>query len=172
MIIHCQLASKDHIRRMNRIGIIPAFFVNHVYYWGDRHASIFLGPERARQIDPLATSLKEGLMFTLHSDLPVTPVDPLFSIHCAVNRLTKEGAVLGPEERISPLEALKGYTIHATHCSFEENNKGSIEKGKLADFAVLSGNPLKIEPERIKDIRVLRTIIGGKTVYEETSGKV
>ncbi len=172
MIIHCQLASQDHIRRMKRIGVIPSFFVNHVYYWGDRHASIFLGPERARQIDPLATSLKEGLMFTLHSDLPVTPVNPIFSIHCAVNRLTREGAVLGSGERISPLEALKAYTIHAAHCSFEENNKGSIEKGKLADFAVLSENPLEIEPDKIKDIRALRTIIGGKTVCEEKIGKV
>jgi len=84
MIIHCQLAIQDHIRRMKRLGVVPSYFVNHEYYWGDRHAAMFLGPERARQIDPLALSLKEGLIFTLHSDLPVTPVDPLFSIHCAV----------------------------------------------------------------------------------------
>ncbi len=166
MIIHCQLASKEHIARMKRLNVIPSYFVNHVYYWGDRHASIFLGPERAQRIDPLAASVQEGLAFTLHSDLPVTPVDPLFSMHCAVNRTTKGGKVLGPHERISPLEALKAYTTHAAYCSFEENTKGSIETGKLADFTLLSGNPLDVSPEKIKDIQVMQTSVGGRTVYE------
>lgn len=166
MIIHCQLASKDHITRMKRLGIIPSFFVNHVYYWGDRHTSIFLGPERAQRIDPLATTVQQGLTFTLHSDLPVTPVDPLFSMHCAVNRMTKGGKLLGPEERISALEALKAYTTHAACCSFEENIKGSIETGKLADFTLLSGNPLEVPPEKIKDIKVIQTVVGGRAVYE------
>lgn len=166
MIIHCQLASKDHIKQMKRLGVIPSYFVNHVYYWGDRHASIFLGPERAQRIDPLASSVQEGLKFTLHSDLPVTPVDPVFSMHCAVNRMTKGGEPLGPEERISPLEALKSYTTHAAYCSFEEDIKGSIETGKLADFTVLSDNPLNVSPEKIKDIQVMQTVVGGRTVHE------
>ena len=164
MIIHCQTASDDHIRRMKKIGVVPSYFVNHVYYWGDRHVSIFLGPERARRIDPLNSSLKEGLLFTLHSDLPVTPVDPLFSIHTAVNRITRNGEVLGPEERISPLEALKTYTTHAAYCSFEEDVKGSIEVGKWADFTILSDNPLTVAPETIKDIRVEGTVVGGNVV--------
>jgi predicted amidohydrolase YtcJ len=167
MIIHCQTASGDHIVRMKRLGIIPSYFVNHTYYWGDRHYSMFLGPERASRISPLASSLKEGLMFTLHSDLPVTPVDPLFSMHCAVNRMTREGMVLGPGERISPIEALKAYTTHAAYCSFEEDLKGSIEAGKLADFTVLSANPLAVDHDKIKDIEVLATIVGGETVYEK-----
>jgi predicted amidohydrolase YtcJ len=166
LIIHCQLASGDQISRMKRLGVIPSFFVNHVYYWGDRHATLFLGSERAARIDPLATAVKEGLVFTLHSDLPVTPVDPLFSMHCAVNRRTREGVVLGPQERISPLDALRAYTVHGAYCSFEENAKGSIEVGKAADFVVLSENPLTVPPERIQDIRVLRTVLGGRTVYE------
>ncbi len=166
MIIHCQTATQDHIVRMKRLGVVPSYFVNHVYYWGDRHASLFLGPERAARISPLASSLKEGLIFTLHSDLPVTPVDPLFSIHTAVNRITREGKVLGAEECISPLEALKTYTTHAAYCSFEEDIKGSIEPGKLADFTVLSDNPLTILPEKIKDIKVLQTVVGGKILYE------
>jgi len=167
MIIHCQLASKDHIARMKRLGVIPSFFVNHIYYWGDRHVSIFLGPERAGRIDPVATSVQEGLTFTIHSDLPVTPVDPLSSMHCAVNRMTKENMLLGPEERISPLEALKAYTTYAARCSFEEGIKGSIETGKLADFTVLSDNPLTIAPEKIKDIQVMQTVVGGRVVYEQ-----
>jgi len=165
MIIHCQLASLDHIKRMKRIGVVPSYFVNHVYYWGDRHVSMFLGPERAQRIDPLGSSVEEGLIFTLHSDLPVTPVDPLFSIHCAVNRITREGKLLGPEERIPPLEALKAYSTHAAYCSFEENLKGSIEVGKVADFAVLSDNPLVVAPEAIKDIQVKATAMGGHVVY-------
>lgn len=166
MIIHCQLASDDQIRRMKDLGVIPNYFVNHVYYWGDRHESIFLGPERARRIDPLQSTLDQGLKFVLHSDLPVTPVDPLFSIHAAVNRITREGKVLGEEERISPLEALKAYTTHAAFCSFEEDIKGSIEPGKLADFAVLSHNPLTVSSDKIKDIQVLQTVSGGRTVFE------
>ncbi len=167
MIIHCQTASMDHIVQMKRLGIVPSYFVNHTYYWGDRHYSIFLGPERASRISPLASSLKQGLIFSLHSDLPVTPVDPLFSMHCAVNRVTRKGMVLGPDERISPLEALKAYTTYAAYCSFEEDIKGSIEAGKLADFILLSDNPLQVAHEKIKDIEVLSTVVGGKAVFEK-----
>ncbi len=165
MIIHCQLAGKNHIRRMKEAGIIPSYFVNHVYYWGDRHVSLFIGPEKAAGIDPLASTVAAGLPFTLHSDLPVTPVDPLFSIHCAANRLTRDGHVLGPEERILPLEALKAYTVHAAACSFEDHRKGSIEEGKLADFVILSESPMRVPSENIKDIKILRTVVGGRTVF-------
>jgi len=140
------------IGRLKQLAAIPSYFVNHVYYWGDRHTSLFLGPERARRIDPLGLSLKAGLIFSLHSDLQVTPVDPIFSIHNAVNRTNRDGELLGPEERISVLEALKAYTVNAAYCSFEEKVKGSIEEGKLADFAVLSDNPLAVKSEAIKDI--------------------
>jgi predicted amidohydrolase YtcJ len=165
MIIHCQLASDDHIRRMKALGVIPSYFVNHVYYWGDRHQSLFLGPERARRIDPLGSSCKEGLPFSLHSDLPVTPVDPIFSIHNAVNRITRGGETLGPEERIPVGDALRAYTIDAAYCSFEETEKGSIEEGKLADFAVLSANPMIVPSEELKKIRVLATVVGGQVVF-------
>ena len=104
-------------------------------------------------------------MFSLQSDNPVTPVNPLFSMHCAVNRTTRDGKILGPEERIDPLEALKAYTIHAAYCSFEEHLKGSIEVGKLADFTVLSDNPLTVSPEKIKSINVEATVVGGQIMY-------
>ena len=169
MIIHCQLASFDQIQKMKALGVIPSYFVNHVFYWGDRHVELFLGPERAKSIDPLGTTAKEGLMFSLHSDLPVTPVDPLFSIHCAVNRTTRNGQILGAEQRISPLEALKAYTRYAAYCSYEEDSKGSIEIGKLADFTVLSDNPLTVPHEQIKDIQVLSTFVGGRCVFQRNS---
>lgn len=165
MIIHCQTASDDHIRRMKRVGIIPNYFVNHVYYWGDRHEAIFLGPKRAARLDPLKSSLQNDLAFCLHSDLPVTPVDPFFSIHTAVNRTTRDGKVLGPDERIPVLEAIKAYTSTAAYVSFGEHEKGSIAAGKLADFVVLSGNPLTEPAERIKDIHPLQTFLGGEIVY-------
>jgi predicted amidohydrolase YtcJ len=165
MIIHCQTASGDHIRRMKKLRVIPSYFVNHVYYWGDRHLSQFLGPYRAARINPLASSIKKGLRFTLHADTPVTPISPIFSIHNAVNRVTRDGQCLGPEECISPTEALKAYTVDAAYCSFEEDVKGSIEPGKLADFTILSENPLTLPKERIKEIEVLQTVVGGKQVY-------
>jgi predicted amidohydrolase YtcJ len=165
MIIHCQTASDDQIRRIKTVGAIPSYFVNHVYYWGDRHRDIFLGPERAGRIDPLGSSLKQGLKFSLHSDLPVTPVDPIFSMHTAVNRLTRSGQVLGPEERIPVMEALQTYTTHAAWCSFEEGVKGAIATGMLADFTVLSENPLTVDPLKIKDIEVTATTVGGRLAY-------
>lgn len=171
MIIHSQLASTDHLRRMKRIGLVPNFFVNHVYYWGDRHEALFLGPERAAHLDPLATALREELPFCLHSDLPVTPVDPLFSIHTAVNRVTRNGRVLGPDERITPVEALKGYTTTAAFVTFAEKERGTLEAGKLADFAILSDDPLHVPEIRIKDIRPLETWLGGKLVWKREGGE-
>lgn len=167
MIIHCQMASSEQIRRMKRLRMIPNFFVNHVYYFGDRHRDIFLGPERAAGIDPLRTAIAEEVNFALHSDLPVTPVNPMFSIHCAVNRLTRQKYPLGPQERIAPVDALKAYTIRAARCSFEENIKGSIAPGKLADFVVLSDNPITCDPTTIKAIKTLTTVVGGKVVFGE-----
>ena len=165
MIIHCQTATNDQISRIKSVGAIPSYFANHVYYWGDRHRDLFLGPERAGRIDPLGSSLKQGLKFSIHSDLPVTPVDPIFSMHTAVNRMTRSGKVLGPEERIPAMEALQTYTTHAAWCSFEEDVKGAIAPGMLADFTVLSENPLTVDPLNIKDIEVTATIVGGKEVY-------
>jgi predicted amidohydrolase YtcJ len=101
MIIHCQMASEDHIGRMKKLGAIPSFFANHVYYWGDRHINLFLGEKRAGRIDPLASAVKAELPFTLHADTPVTPISPIFSMHNAVNRLTKDGVKLGADQCIT-----------------------------------------------------------------------
>ena len=146
-------------------GLMPSFFIQHVYYWGDRHRDIFLGPERAARINPLASSLKHGVIFTLHSDLPITPMEPLHAIHTAVNRTTRDGKQLGLEQCISPMDALRAYTTWAAIAGFEEDIKGSITPGKLADWVVVSDNPLTIPREKIKDIQVFETVVGGKTVY-------
>ena len=130
MLIHCQMAHPDHITRMKKLGVIPSYFINHVYYWGDRHVKLFLGPERAARLEPLASSLAEGLLFSVHSDFPVTPIDPIFSMHTAVNRETRSGAILGPNECITPYAALETFTTKAAPCSFEEGNKGQSGSGQ------------------------------------------
>lgn len=166
LIIHCQMASEDHLTRMKNVGLTPNFFVNHVYYWGDRHRDIFLGPERAARIDPLKTASRVGLDYGLHSDLPVTPVSPLFSVHTAVNRITSQGLVLGPEERADIHQALKAYTTTAARVGFEETEKGAIRPGLLADLVVLSDDPNSVPSDRIKDIEVLETWLGGDMVFQ------
>lgn len=165
-IEHCQTARPDQLKLMKQLGVTPSFFNGHVYYWGDRHRDIFLGPERAARISPLATALADGLRFTLHNDTPVTPVDPLLLVWAAVNRLTIGGQVLGPGERITVEQALRAVTLDAAWQNFEETTKGSIEPGKLADFVVLAQNPMSVPPEQIKDIQVMETVIGGRTVWE------
>ena len=165
-IEHCQMVRKDQLDAIAELGLSPSFFVGHVYYWGDRHRDIFMGPERAAGISALRSSIDRGIRFTVHDDTPVTPVDPLQLVWVSVNRLTKTDQVLGPAERISPSEAMRAVTIDAAWQNFEEGIKGSIESGKLADLVILSDNPLTVEPKTIRDIEVLETIVGGVTVYE------
>lgn len=167
-IEHVQTATIEDLDRMQKLGVAGSFFINHVYYWGDRHECIFLGPERASRISPLADAVERNLLITLHSDCPITPISPLFSVWAAVNRITREGKVLGPDQRIDVITALKAMTIYGAKLAFMEDKIGSIETGKLADFAVLDRDPTKINPEEIKDIEVLQTIIGGKSVYQNS----
>src|SRR5262249_36110242 len=116
-------------------------------------------------ISPAASAIRRGLRFTLHHDAPVVPEDMLHIVWCAVNRVTRSGKLLGADQRISVQDALKGITIHAAWQYFEEDRKGSIEPGKLADFVILSDNPLKVDPMKIKDLRVVETIKEGVTIY-------
>ena len=169
-IEHCQMAREDQLDQMVELGVSPSFFVSHTFYWGDRHKSIFIGPERAKRISPLKTAREKRIRFSIHSDCPVTPVSPLFCVFAAVNRITRKGEVLGPEYRLTVEEALRAVTIDAAWQNFEEEIKGSIELGKLADFTVLAENPLKIAPEKIKDIKIEGVFIGGRKVDSVQNG--
>jgi len=164
-IEHCQTVREDQLDRIQSLGITPSFFVGHVYYWGDRHRDLFLGPDRAARISPLASALSRGIHFTVHDDTPVTPVNPLLLVWDSVNRTTTSGQVLGPQQRITPEKALRAVTSDAAWQNFEENIKGTLEPGKLADFVILDQNPLTIDPKKIRDIHILQTIVGGEPIY-------
>ena len=164
VVIHAQMARDDQLDRMAELGVIPSFFSLHTYYWGDRHREIFMGPERAARMSPARSAMARGLRFTIHTDAPVVPMEPLRLVWAAVNRRSSSGASIGEAERIPPLQALRAVTIDAAYQHFEERDKGSLEPGKLADLVILDRSPLD-DPEHIDRIRVLETIVGGRTVY-------
>jgi len=166
MIIHVQMATDEQLARMHACGVTPTFFVRHVHVWGERHVNIFIGEERAKRLDPCGSCVRMGIPFALHVDSPVQPVDALRSIHTAVNRTTTTGRVLGGDQRVSPLEALKAYTVNAARCTGLDDIVGKIAPGCYADFVLLSSNPLEVIPEQIESITVLKTISGGRVVYE------
>lgn len=167
IILHCQTVSDAQLERMRDVGIAPSFFGLHVWYYGDRHYEVFLGPERTERIDPSGSAVRLGMKHTLHADSPVLPPLSLRSIHTAVNRVSYNGRLLGPDQRISVEEAVRAYTSHAAWFQFAENERGTIEPGKLADFVLLSDDLLEMDPERIADATVLMTMLGGRVVYGE-----
>lgn len=167
VMIHCQTVRPDQLDRMKKLRMIPSVFIGHTYYWGDVHLKN-LGPCRGARISPLKSMLERGLIYNLHQDSPVTKPDMLHSVWCAVNRVTRKGNQIGPEERIGVFEALKGVTINAAYAYHEEDIKGTLETGKQADMIILDANPLEVDKMRIKDICVLETIKAGKTLYRKT----
>lgn len=171
-IEHCQCVTDAGLARMKRLGVIGSFYPHHSWYWADRHISTFIGEARAVRMNPMKSAMRAGVVTVGHSDAPIAAIgdpmfgaEPLFGIWCAVNRTTRAGKVIGPEERLTPLEGIRAFTLNAAYASFEEAIKGSIEPGKLADFAILDKDPSTVEPWAIRDIKVERTIIGGETVF-------
>ncbi len=165
VFIHCQTVREDQLDRIKELGMLISFFCDHVYYWGDYHYSSVLGPERGSRISPLRSAADRGISFTLHQDSPVVKPNSIFAVHNAVNRVTRGGMVLGEEQRITAYEALKAVTINGAYQIFEEDKKGSLTVGKLADMVILDKNPLKVPADSIKDIQVLETIKEGKIIY-------
>lgn len=166
VMIHAQTVREDQIDAMLEVGIMPSYFSAHTFYWGDWHRDSVFGVERASRISPLRSSADKGLRYTTHNDTPIVPPDMMRLVWASANRITRSGAVLGAEQRATVYESLKSITIDAAHQYFEENRKGSITAGKIADFVVLSDNPLTVDPMTIKDIAVLQTIKDGVIVYD------
>ena len=163
LIIHAQMTRKDQIERMAALGVTPSFFSAHTYYWGDRHAGIFMGPDRAANMSPARWALDAGVRFSSHLDTPVTPMLPLQAVWSQVERESTGGVVIGPAQRIGRMPALRAVTIDAAWQVFMDDEIGSIEPGKRADLVVLSENPLTAQD--VRGIKVDRTVIDGATVY-------
>lgn len=159
---HCQLTTPAQYRRMAALGMTANLFPNHIYFWGDQHRDLVLGPERAAGMNACATAKRERVPFALHSDANVTPLGGLHSMWSAVNRLTATGKLLGPYERISAYDALEAVTLTPAYLLKLDHELGSLECGKCADFAVLDESPLDVDPVTIKDITVWGTVLGGK----------
>lgn len=159
---HCQMADAAQFKRMKSLGMCVNLFSNHVYYWGDSHYELTMGPERANRLDATGTALRVGVPFAIHSDAPVTPLSPLFTAWCAVNRVSSSGRVLGKEtEALTVEQALAAITINAAYTLKLDHIVGSIEAGKYADFAVLDEDPFEVAPEKLKDIAIWGTVVGG-----------
>ncbi|MGB5838263.1 MAG: amidohydrolase [Albidovulum sp.] len=167
-IIHGQVLHDDQFERMARLGVTVSFFSAHIHFWGDRHYDTFLGPERAARLSAAGSAERHGVRYTLHNDASVTPTRPIHLAHCAVNRVTSSGRPLDGGQKISVLAALRAQTIDAAWQVFLEDMRGSIETGKIADFAILNQSPLG-QGQDILDLQVLKTIRRGKTVFEKSA---
>ena len=158
---HCQMMGRDQFARCAELGICVNIFANHIWYFGDQHAALTIGEERASRMDACRSALDAGVPVAIHSDAPVTPLAPLFTAWCAVNRRTMSGRVLGPEQRITVTEALRAITLGPAYTLKLDREIGSIEVGKRADFAVLGADPTKVDPAELRDVPVLGTVLGG-----------
>ena len=163
-MIHAQFTRKDQIPKFVEYRIRPSYYTLHTYYFADAHIAN-RGPEQAMYISPMRDSIDAGLRPTNHTDAVVAPLDQMFMLWSAVNRISRSGAEIGPGQRVTPLEGLKTMTVWAAEQYGEQDSKGSLETGKLADLVILDGNPLKVDPQAIKDIRVVETIKEGRTIY-------
>ena len=164
--IHTQFLRKDQIPKFVQYRIRPSFYTLHTFYFATAHRNN-RGPEQAAYISPMRDAIDAGLRPTNHTDFYVAPLDQMFMMWSAVNRMSREGEVVGPDQRITPLEALKAQTIWAAQQYDEQDRRGSLEPGKIADLVILDRNPLKVEPMAIKDIKVVETIKEGKTIYTQ-----
>ncbi|MCX7301367.1 MAG: amidohydrolase [Rhodobacterales bacterium] len=163
-MVHAQFTRKDQIPKYVEYRIRPSYYTLHTYYFAETHIAN-RGLEQASYISPMRDSIDAGLHPTNHTDFVVAPLDQMFVLWSAVNRISRAGAEIGPDQRVTPLEGLKAMTIWAAEQYGEQETKGSLEPGKLADMVILDGNPLTVDPLAIKDINVLETIKEGQTIY-------
>ncbi len=164
VMIHAQTVHYEHLDKMKKTKMMPSFFIGHCFYWGDTHIKN-LG-ERAYRISPAKTALDKGIIFSFHQDSPITEPNMLHSIWCAVNRITRNGVIIGKENRLDVYDALVAATRGGAYTYFEEDTKGILKAGAKADLVILDKDPTAIDPMEIKDIKVLQTIKEGETIFE------
>jgi predicted amidohydrolase YtcJ len=163
--IHTQFVRKDQLPFFVNRKVRPSFYTEHAFYFSDAHRKN-RGEKQAAYLSPMKDAIKLGLHPTNHTDFYVSPLDQLFMMWTAVNRPTRNGGVLGADQRITPYEALKSQTIWAAEQYEEQENRGTLKAGKLADMVILDKNPLKVDPQILKDLKVVETIKEGKSIYK------
>jgi predicted amidohydrolase YtcJ len=164
VLIHGNLLRQDQLDSMKKYDLVASLFPMHTFYWGDFYKKI-LGPDVAKQVSPIGSALRKGLHVTSHTDAPVAFPNLMMIMWTTVNRVSRSGSIMGEEERLTPYQALQSITIWGAWQHFEEETKGSLKAGKLADMVVLDKNPLKVDPMILKDLKVMQTIKEGKVVY-------
>lgn len=164
-MVHCQTTRRDQYEQMPEIHMIPTIFTNHIWYWADVHLKNF-GPERGSRVSAVRDALDFGLRPTFHTDCPVLRPNLFESVWCAVKRVTKNGVQLDESQKISVYEGLECITKNGAFQYGEEDRKGTLEVGKLADFCVVEHNPLKVDIDDLRDLKVLKTIKEGEIVWE------
>jgi predicted amidohydrolase YtcJ len=164
--IHSQFMRKDQMARFVKYNVRPSFYTLHTYYFYEAHLKN-RGKEQAQYISPMRDALDAGMKPTNHTDFVVAPLDQMMMLWSAVNRISRGGAEVGPDQRITPYEGLQAMTIHVAAQYDEADSKGSLKAGKKADLVILDKNPLRVAPNDIKDIKVVETIKEGKTVYQQ-----
>lgn len=162
--IHAQFTRPDQIPKYVEYGIRPSYYTLHTFYFAEAHIAN-RGREQAMYISPMRDSIDAGLHPTNHTDFVVAPLDQMMMLWTAVNRVSRAGAVIGADQRVTPYEGLKAMTIWVAEQYDEQGSKGTIEESKLADLVILSDNPVTVDPMAIRDIEVLETIKEGQTVY-------
>jgi predicted amidohydrolase YtcJ len=173
VLIHGQAQRMDQVDSYKRLGVIPSLFPMHTFYWGDWHLEHVFGPVDGQNISPTGWVMDRKMLFTTHHDAPVALPDSMRVLDATVTREARgSGRVLGPQHRVDVLTALKAMTIWAAYQKFEDGTKGSLEPGKLADFAILSRDPTTGDPRTIDTIKVTETVKEGKTIFRLPAGKV
>ncbi len=169
VLIHGQFLREDQVDSFNRLSVIPSLFPMHTFYWGDWHRDHTVGPALADNISPTGWCVKRGMKFTSHHDAPVAFPNSMRVLDATVTRRSRSGDIIGPDQRVNVMTALKSMTIWPAWQHFEEKSKGSIESGKLADFVILDKDPTAVDPEKIDEIKVVETIKEGVTVFDIAS---
>ncbi len=168
IMIHAQTVREDQLDLMKELEIIPSYFSTHTFYWGDWHRDSVFGIDRAMRISPTKSTLDRDMPFTVHNDAPVVPPDMIRLLWSSTNRLTRSGKILGDQQKISTYDALKAMTLNAAYQHFEDDIKGSIEVGKLADLVVLSEDPLAMPAASLLNLKVIATYSHGKEIFKAT----
>ena len=166
VIIHAQLMRADQLDRAAELGVVPSFFAAHTFFWGDWHVRSF-GEDRGTNVSPARWAIDRGVNFTIHNDASVVPPHMMRLVSIAVNRKSRSGRVLGPDQRLTVQEALHAVTLGAAYQYFEEDTKGSITAGKQADLVILGENPLTSDPAELEHIPIVETFSRGRSVFSK-----